>query len=190
MEREDVLAETWFTAQAGQSVQRLTLPRGTEGRVYCNITYFRSVDDADIFTQPHGGVVLPFQHQYAGDAIWAWACAPKRTAARALASRVVRPGQTLPVRVRAEQPSKAIVFAVDEGILQLTSYATPDPLRALLGDRALEVDTYQYFDLLMPEYRHLRGMIRPLAAAREPNPHRWSTKAALGQNPFRRPAAP
>ena len=47
-------------------------------------------------------------------------------AARA-ASQLVRPGQTLPVRVRAEQPSKAIVFAVDEGILQLTSYATPDP---------------------------------------------------------------
>ena len=60
MEREDVLAETWFTAQAGQSVQRLTLPRGTEGRVYCNITYFRSMDDADIFTQPQASVVLPF----------------------------------------------------------------------------------------------------------------------------------
>lgn len=132
VEREDVLAETWFTAQAGQSVQRLTLPRGTEGRVYCNITYFRAMDDADIFTQPMAGVVLPFSINMRGRDL-GLSVRTEADAARA-ASQLVRPGADLPVRVRAEQPSKAIVFAVDEGILQLTSYATPDPLRALLGD--------------------------------------------------------
>ena len=185
VEREDVLAETWFTAQAGKSVQRLTLPKGTEGRVYCNITYFRSVDDADIFTQPQASVVLPFSINMRGRDL-GLSVRTEADAARA-ASRVVRPGQTLPVRVRAEQPSKAIVFAVDEGILQLTSYATPDPLRALLGDRALEVDTYQYFDLLMPEYRHLRGMISAFGGGEGAQPAPLEQQAALGQNPFHRP---
>lgn len=74
-----------------------------------------------------------------------------------------------------------IVFAADKGILQVASYATPDPLRALLGDRALQVETCQYFALLMPEYRHLRGMISVFGGGE------GATEAALGQNPFRRP---
>lgn len=35
---------------------------------------------------------------------------------------------------------------MDEGVLQLTAFATPDPLRYLLNDRALEVETRQMFD--------------------------------------------
>lgn len=192
VEREDVLAETWFTAQAGQSVQRLPLPKNLEGRAYCNITYFRALDDADIFTKPLAVAVLPFSVNMRGRDL-GLSVRTEADAARVsgaavpAAEQVVRPGADLPVRVRAAQPGKAIVFAVDEGILRLTSYATPDPLRALLGDRALEVGTYQYFDLLMPEYRHLRDMISAFGGGEEAASASPGQQAALGQNPFRRP---
>ena len=63
----------------------------------------------------------------------------------------------------------------------MTSYRTPDPLRALLLDRALEADTMQYFDLL-------DAGIRPYA----PGPvglrrGRGSGVRGPGLNPFRRP---
>jgi uncharacterized protein YfaS (alpha-2-macroglobulin family) len=44
-----------------------------------------------------------------------------------------------------------IVFAVDEGILQVADYKAPDPLGFFMQKRALEVRTDQILDLLMPE---------------------------------------
>src|SRR5690606_28681759 len=37
----------------------------------------------------------------------------------------------------------AVVSVVDEGILQLTGFRTPDPLAQLFGKRALGVETYE-----------------------------------------------
>ena len=71
---------------------------------------------------------------------------------RLKAPEQVLPGSALSVSLSARHPGKALIFAVDEGVLQLTAFATPDPLRYLLNDRALEVETRQMFDLLMPSY--------------------------------------
>ncbi|CKS89903.1 Uncharacterised protein [Mycobacterium tuberculosis] len=44
-----------------------------------------------------------------------------------------------------------MVFAVDEGILQVARYKTPDPLKHFFQKRALEVGTLQTLDLILPE---------------------------------------
>jgi alpha-2-macroglobulin len=44
-----------------------------------------------------------------------------------------------------------VVFAVDEGILQVAAYHTPDPLSHFFQKRSLEVSTTQILDLIMPE---------------------------------------
>ena len=70
---------------------------------------------------------------------------PVETAVRILAPEEVRPGSSLEVQIVAEQargPSRATVAVVDEGILQLTNYRTPDPLNTLLARRALGVETF------------------------------------------------
>ncbi|MEO1338540.1 MAG: alpha-2-macroglobulin family protein, partial [Myxococcota bacterium] len=58
----------------------------------------------------------------------------------------VRSNQPLEIEVDlpgAERPSFITVAAVDEGILSLTKFKTPDPVRALFRRRALEVKTFE-----------------------------------------------
>ncbi len=57
----------------------------------------------------------------------------------------VRPSSRLEVVVdagRQTEPTYVTVAAVDEGVLQLTDYETPNPLDSLIGRRALGVDTF------------------------------------------------
>ena len=76
-----------------------------------------------------------------------------------------------------------MIFAVDEGVLQLTAFATPDPLRYLLNDRALEVETRQMFDLLMPDHGQLRipafGGDMALSGGRFHNPFKRKAEPPL-----------
>src|SRR6185369_8666815 len=44
---------------------------------------------------------------------------------------------------KTDGPAFATVAVVDEGILSLTDFATPDPLAQLFAKRALGVETYE-----------------------------------------------
>jgi uncharacterized protein YfaS (alpha-2-macroglobulin family) len=50
------------------------------------------------------------------------------------------------------------VYAVDEGILQLASYQTPDPLAFFFRKRALEVRTAQILDMVLPRYSIVQNL--------------------------------
>jgi uncharacterized protein YfaS (alpha-2-macroglobulin family) len=49
---------------------------------------------------------------------------------------------------------------VDEGILRLTTFATPDPLGFFMGQRALGVETSDVYNRLMPEVAEADGVAR------------------------------
>lgn len=149
IERENVLAQAWFTAQAGESVQEIRIPADFQGRGYVNVSYARSLDSDVVYMKPHVVAVAPFMAGIDQRDLGLALTAP----ARAL------PGDTVTVRLTSRVPGRALIFAVDEGVLQLTGFTTPDPLRDLLGDRALDVSTAQIFDLLMPDHARLRGRI-------------------------------
>ena len=53
------------------------------------------------------------------------------------------------------------VLAVDEGILQVARWKTPDPLSHFFRKRALAVTTAQILDLLLPEYEIVRALAAP-----------------------------
>jgi uncharacterized protein YfaS (alpha-2-macroglobulin family) len=57
----------------------------------------------------------------------------------------IRSGARLAIDVDtgSTDPAAITVAAVDEGVLQLTGFETPDPLRALLAQRRLGTDTYE-----------------------------------------------
>jgi uncharacterized protein YfaS (alpha-2-macroglobulin family) len=62
------------------------------------------------------------------------------------APREVRSGSPLTISLAAgkfDGPAFATVAVVDEGILSLTSFASPDPLAQLFAKRALGVETYE-----------------------------------------------
>ncbi len=180
VERDNVVAQAWFTGDGGDRVEKLRLPQGFEGKAYLNVTYFRALDDKDIFTKPLAAFIVPFRVN-TGARDLGLELKPAIATPSAEGDLVVRPGASLGVDVTARRPARAIVFAVDEGILQITSYRTPDPLDAFLGNRALEVETSQYFDLLMPEYALMQSALAAVGGGEGMN------FAAMGQNPFRRP---
>jgi len=70
----------------------------------------------------------------------------------------LRPEQSLDVGIAVTDASgrpaantAVTLAAVDEGICQLTNFATPDPLKYFSADRALGVTSSDIFDLLAPE---------------------------------------
>jgi uncharacterized protein YfaS (alpha-2-macroglobulin family) len=82
---------------------------------------------------------------------------------RRLAVEIVTPAEVRPLSMldlnlrvtdaagRPVANAPVTVAAVDEGILQLTSFRTPDPLGFFYADRALAVESSDIFGQLMPE---------------------------------------
>jgi uncharacterized repeat protein (TIGR01451 family) len=62
------------------------------------------------------------------------------------------PGQPLTWTVTANRPTRAVVYAVAEGILQVAGYQLPDPLAYFFRKEALGVGTRQTVDQILPEY--------------------------------------
>lgn len=149
LEREQVIAAKWFHAKAGDTVQTIDIPDDFEGRGYVNVTFVRSLASPDIYMEPSASIVVPFTSRIEQRDMGLTLKAP----AKGL------PGTALNVTLSAREKGRALVFAVDEGVLQLTRFATPNPLAFLLEDRALDVRTLQAFSLLMPDHAQLQGRI-------------------------------
>lgn len=141
LERDGVEAFSWFVAEAGDTVQTLELPRDFEGKGYVTVSFVRSTDSPAVYMKPYLSAALPILVNMKNRDLGVAFSAPKS----------IEPGQPLKINVKANQPGKALVYAVDEGILALTNYRTPRPVYELLGNRALNVESVQAYDLLMPD---------------------------------------
>jgi hypothetical protein len=67
------------------------------------------------------------------------------------APEVSRSQRVLPVTVRTAPNAQVTLAVVDEGILQLKDYQTPDPHAFFYQKRALEVNAYDLYPFLFPE---------------------------------------
>ena len=149
IEREKVVASTWFSCKAGESVQKITIPASFEGQGYVNVLFMRAASSDAVYLKPHVYAAQPFTSGYQKRNMQVTIKTPES----------VLPGSDLEVQVSAKRSGKVLLFAVDEGILSLTSFATPNPLKDLLSNRALDVVTKQALDLLMPDTKQLAGRI-------------------------------
>ena len=147
LERDSVAAWRWFRAPAGDSVQEIEIPRDFEGRGYVSVSLVRSLSSPDAFMNPYVFAVSPVSVNVERRDMRLRVETPREP---------VLPGSSIPVTVESGRAGRALLFAVDEGVLRLTAFPTPDPLRYLLNDRALEVETRQMFDLLMPDHGTFR----------------------------------
>jgi uncharacterized protein YfaS (alpha-2-macroglobulin family) len=99
----------------------------------------------EIYMSPMSYGVVPFATSLA-----------KRTNPMTLqVPELIKPGQTAKFKLESKVPSRAVLFAVDEGILQVARYQAPDPLKFFFQKRALEVSTQQTLDLILPEFKKL-----------------------------------
>lgn len=145
IERDKVYAYKWFKATETASVQKITLPKDFEGNGYVSVQFTRDLGSKEIYMSPMSYGVVPF----------ATSLARRTNPVTLQAPELIKPGQTAKFRLESKVPSRAVVFAVDEGILQVARYQAPDPLKYFFQKRALEVGTQQTLDLILPEFRKL-----------------------------------
>jgi len=168
IEREKVYAHAWFKTTTTGSTQRIRVPGDFDGNGYVSVAFIRDTASNEIYTSPLAYGVQPFSVSLA-----------RRTLnTTVLMPDLIKPGETLQLRCSTDRPARLMVFAVDEGILQVARYRTPDPLGFFFQKRQLEVHTLQILDLILPEFSRFMAAAAPGGDA----------EAALAKylNPFKR----
>jgi uncharacterized protein YfaS (alpha-2-macroglobulin family) len=148
IERDKVYALRWFKTDAASSVQRIKVPDGFEGSGYVNVALIRALDSKEVFTSPLSYGVVPFTANIER----------RRLKVDLQTAALAKPGEPFHISYKTDRPSKIAVFAVDQGILQVSDYKLPDPLGFFFRKCALGVETAQIMDLIMPEFSVLRSM--------------------------------
>ncbi len=170
LESDHVLAHRWFRTDKTDSVQSIAIPKDFSGKGYVSVAFVRDINSREIYMSPLSYATVPFTANTEARTVQITLDVPDK----------VKPGEAVTVGYSANIKGKAIIYAVDEGILQVARYKTPDPVGFFLLNRALQVQTAQMLDLLMPEY----DLMRALSAKGGDG----SEGASLGQyvNPFKR----
>jgi uncharacterized protein YfaS (alpha-2-macroglobulin family) len=143
IERDHVYSWQWFRTKTTSSVQKIVVPDGLEGNGYVSVSFVRDPASEEIYSSPLSYGVQPFS--IALDA--------RRDAIQLNSPALVKPGEQLRIEYSTAQPARIVLFAVDEGILQVARYKTPDPLAHFFQKRSLDVATRQILDLILPEFR-------------------------------------
>ncbi|OCG76846.1 hypothetical protein A9G42_06815 [Gilliamella sp. Nev6-6] len=145
IERDKVYTWKWFHTDTTSSVQKIKLPKNIGGNGYINVQFIRDPNSDEIFMSPLSYGVIPFKisNEQFNDKIVLQA------------PSLIKTGETLPITLHTNTPQKAVIFAIDEGILQVANYKLKDPLNSFLRKKALSVSTSQILDLILPEFRHL-----------------------------------
>jgi uncharacterized protein YfaS (alpha-2-macroglobulin family) len=143
IERDHVYSWQWFRTKTTSSVQKIRVPAGLEGNGYVSVSFVRDPASDEIYSSPLSNGVQPFS--IALDA--------RRNEIELNTPALVKPGEKLRIAYRTAQPARIVLFAVDEGILQVARYKTPDPLGFFFQKRSLDVTTRQILDLILPEFR-------------------------------------
>ncbi|MEO6953433.1 MAG: MG2 domain-containing protein [Polyangia bacterium] len=151
IERDHVYSYKWFKSKTNASVQTIKVPADLEGGGYVAVSYLRDAGSDEVFASPLSYAVAPFSISRKQREVKVTVDVPELS----------RPGEPLAIKVKADRQAKAIVFAVDEGILRIAHYATPDPLAFFFQKRELGVRTAQILDLVLPEFSRLMAAVAP-----------------------------
>ncbi|MDD1611652.1 MAG: alpha-2-macroglobulin family protein, partial [Methylococcaceae bacterium] len=169
VERDKVYASAWFHAEAESTVQTIEVPKELAGNGYVSVQFIRDPGSDEIFTSPLSYGVAPIKLDLSEHTQPLTIDVPER----------IKPGERLPIKLTSAGPARVVVFAVDEGILQVARYKNPDPLGHFFRKRQLEVDTAQILDLILPEFKKLLQVSAPGGDGEE-------EEAASYLNPFKR----
>lgn len=171
IERDKVYAHKWFKTNTTSSVQKITVPAGIDGNAYINVQFIRDPSSDEIFMSPLSYAVAPFKisNDKFNDHI------------KLTTPDKIKPGQTLPITVETHTKQRVVIFAIDEGILQVSGYKLKNPLNEFIRKKALSVRTLQILDLILPEYSRLLNLSAPGGDSDE-----MTDELSAHLNPFKR----
>ena len=129
IEQDKVHAYKWFKTDQESSIQSIELPEGIEGTGYINVSFVRDINSPEIYTSPLSYAVKPFAVDKQ----------KHRVDITLETAEIVRPGKPMAINFSPSKPSKIVVFALNDGILQVADYSTSRPLDHYLQKTALEV---------------------------------------------------
>ena len=150
IERDQVYSFKWFHSSTNSMQQDIRIPADLEGNAYVNVAFIRDIDSEEVFVSPLSYAVAPFKIDRSRRRLGIDLDVPER----------VLPGQEL-VGYETSNPARILLYAVDEGILQVADYKSPDPLDFFLRKKALQVRTWQISDLILPDYDVIRRAAAP-----------------------------
>jgi len=142
IERDRIYAHRWFSSKTTSTVQKIRLPENVDGNAYLTVTFVRDPGSDEIYMSPLSYGVTPFSVSRERYKLKLDVATPEK----------IKPGETATFKVKSDKAAKVVVFAVDEGILQVARYKAADPLGYFFQKRALEVTTSQLLDLILPEF--------------------------------------
>jgi uncharacterized protein YfaS (alpha-2-macroglobulin family) len=148
IERDKVYGYAWFQTTTSSSIQHIRVPEGFEGSGYVNVTFVRALNAKEISISPLSYGVVHFTANVE----------KRRLALDLRAPAAIKPGEPLHISFKTDRVCKIVLFAVDEGILQVTDFKTPDPIGFFFRKCALGVETSQIVDLIIPEFSLLRSL--------------------------------
>ena len=142
IERDRVYTHKWFKSDTNTTVQSIRVPNDLEGNAYVNVAFVRELDSPEIYVSPLSYAVAPFSINRAAHTVEIDLEIPE----------LVRPGDELEIGYSASKDARIVIYAVDEGILQVARYEMPNPLAFFLRKMALQVSTFQMVDLILPDF--------------------------------------
>ncbi len=141
VEGQDVWDTQVIQMEGNTATVRIPVRKEYAPNVYCSAVLVRTAADLEAGETARASGWCPFNVSRQVN----------HPAVRISVPQETRPETRLEVTVDAEPDSTVTIAAVDEGILQLIAQQTPDPFDYFYAKRALGVDSYDIFSLLLPE---------------------------------------
>jgi alpha-2-macroglobulin len=140
IEKEQVISHQYINVEKRTASLDLKLSPDHLPNVYITATLIRPQGFSDIpLTVAHGFKNIQVDEK-------------KRKLAVAITAPASSRSQTKQkIRIKTEPGAMVTAAVVDNGILQVTDYKTPDPYGHFYASRALEVNAYDLYPLLFPE---------------------------------------
>jgi len=135
-----ILSQEWVSTKAAQTSWKGKVPAKVAGSVYVQVTLLQPYPPSTDRPLRMWGV-LPVAVVDPDSRLHPTLGAPAE----------IRPQSTVRIRVgeRDGKPMRAMLALVDEGLLDLTRFATPDPWNAFHGREALQVQGWDMHDLVV-----------------------------------------
>ncbi len=143
LERGSVYSYEYIDVNSKSAELELTLNDNYMPNVYVTATLFKkhSMDDTAPFLVGHGFASMKVVKSK--NMLPVSISAPQK----------IKPNTTQQISIKTEASKNVYVTlaAVDEGILQITNFSTPDPYGFMYAKRPLMVESYDLYKLLLPE---------------------------------------
>ncbi|HLY68295.1 MAG TPA: MG2 domain-containing protein [Puia sp.] len=144
METDQVVSYQYVNVDKRSASVELPLTNEDLPNVFITATLIKAHDISDIpLTVAHGFKNIKVEEKR------------RKIPVEIIALQKVRSKTHQKVKVKAEPNSMITLAAVDNGVLQVSDFESPDPYGYFYAKRALEVDAYDIYPLLFPEIKSI-----------------------------------